>query len=397
MLSRRAFLASSLFTAIASSAHAQNFPGALIRIVVPAAPGGGTDILARAMSQQLQTLWGQTVIIENRAGAAGLIGTRAVITAPGDGHTLLMGATSAIMALALNTPSPFEISRDLASVSLVSAPPYILVAHPSVPAKNAAELIAYAKDNPGKLNYGSSGTGAASHLSGALFAQMAGIDMLHVPYRGMGPAVPDLLGGRVQMIFAPALTVTPHIASGALRMIGTTGADALVAVPGLSDHRGVGASEIRLARVVRPVRAGLDAAGAGRAHQRGLAQGAGVRRSEEAAGGAGRRARALDARGVQGVREQRHPQVDRPRRQGRDQARRVIRGPARREAVSIDSAGVYDPRIRRQPILRSRSRLGGVFIGCTVLTLAKILSKSTAAAAAGVSIRYGAAVTVLKR
>ena len=212
MLSRRAFLASSFFTAVASSAHAQTFPGALIRIVVPAAPGGGTDILARAMSQQLQTMWGQTVIIENRAGAAGLIGTRAVIAAAGDGHTLLMGATSAIMSLAVNTPSPFEISRDLAPVTLVSAPPYILVAHPSVPAKNAAELIAYAKANPGKLNYGSSGAGAASHLSGALFAQMAGIDMLHVPYRGMGPAVPDLLGGRIQMIFAPAVTVTPHIA-----------------------------------------------------------------------------------------------------------------------------------------------------------------------------------------
>jgi tripartite-type tricarboxylate transporter receptor subunit TctC len=224
MLTRRAFLAASLVTATGFSAHAQTFPGGLIRIVVPAAPGGGTDILARAMSQQLQTLWGQTVIVENRAGAAGLIGTRSVITAPGDGHTLLMGATSAIMALALNSPSPFEIARDLAAVTLVSAPPYILVAHPSVPASNAAELIAYAKANPGKLNYGSSGTGAASHLSGALFAQMAGLDMLHVPYRGMGPAVPDLLGGRIQLIFAPAVTITPHIAAGALRMIGTTGA-----------------------------------------------------------------------------------------------------------------------------------------------------------------------------
>jgi tripartite-type tricarboxylate transporter receptor subunit TctC len=224
MLSRRAVLASSLCTVISSSAHAQTFPGTLIRIVVPAAAGGGTDILARAMSQQLQTMWGQTVIIDNRAGAGGLIGTRSVITAPADGHTLLMGATSAIMSLALNTPSPFEISRDLAAVTLVSAPPYVLVAHPSVPAKNSTELIAYAKANPGKLNYGSSGTGAASHLSGALFAQMAGIEMQHVPYRGMGPAVPDLLGGRIQLIFAPAVTVTAHIASGALRMIGTTGA-----------------------------------------------------------------------------------------------------------------------------------------------------------------------------
>jgi tripartite-type tricarboxylate transporter receptor subunit TctC len=224
MISRRRFLISSLLTAPALAAHAQTFPGALIRIVVPAAPGGGTDILARAMSAQLQTTWGQSVIVENRSGAAGLIGTRSVITSPADGHTLLMAATSAIMSLATTTPEPFEIARDLAPVTLVSAPPYILVVHPSVPAKNAAELIGYAKKNPGKLSYGSSGAGAASHLSGALFAQMAGIEMLHVPYRGMGPAVPDLLSGRIQLLFAPAITVTPHITAGTLRVIGTTGA-----------------------------------------------------------------------------------------------------------------------------------------------------------------------------
>jgi tripartite-type tricarboxylate transporter receptor subunit TctC len=226
MITRRGFsavLAGGL-TAAAWPARAQTFPGTLIRIVVPAAAGGGTDILARAMSAQLQEMWKQTVIVENRSGAAGLIGTRQVASADGDGHTLLMAATSAIMSLASHTPSPFEISRDLAPVTLVSAPPYILVAHPSIPAKNSAELIDYAKKNPGKLSYGSSGAGAASHLSGALFAQMAGIDMLHVPYRGMGPAVPDLLGGRIQLLFAPAITVTPHIAAGKLRMIGTTGA-----------------------------------------------------------------------------------------------------------------------------------------------------------------------------
>ncbi len=225
MITRRSFVISSLLASAVSPARAQAFPGTLIRIVVPAAPGGGTDILARAMSQQLQTMWGQTVIVENRSGAGGLIGTRAVIGATPDGHTLLMAATSAIMSLAISKNEPsFEISRDLAAVSLVSAPPYILVAHPSVPAKNSAELIDYARKNPGKLTYGSSGSGAASHLSGALFAQMSGIDMLHVPYRGMGPAVPDLLGGRIQLLFAPAITVTPHITSGALRMIGTTGA-----------------------------------------------------------------------------------------------------------------------------------------------------------------------------
>jgi tripartite-type tricarboxylate transporter receptor subunit TctC len=223
-ISRRDVLAGLLLAGAALPACAQTFPSALIRIIVPAAPGGGTDILARAMSTQLQTLWGQTVIVENRSGAAGLIGTKSVIASPGDGHTLLMAATSAIMSLATNTPAPFEITRDLAPATLVSAPPYIVVVHPSIPAKNAAELIAYAKQNPGKLTYGSSGAGAASHLSGALFAQMAGIEMLHVPYRGMGAAVPDLLGGRIQLLFAPALTVTPHIVAGTLRVIGTTGA-----------------------------------------------------------------------------------------------------------------------------------------------------------------------------
>lgn len=223
-ISRRDVLAGLLLAGAALPACAQTFPSALIRIIVPAAPGGGTDILARAMSTQLQTLWGQTVIVENRSGAAGLIGTKSVIASPGDGHTLLMAATSAIMSLATNTPAPFEITRDLAPATLVSAPPYIVVVHPSIPAKNVAELIAYAKQNPGKLTYGSSGAGAASHLSGALFAQMAGIEMLHVPYRGMGAAVPDLLGGRIQLLFAPALTVTPHIVAGTLRVIGTTGA-----------------------------------------------------------------------------------------------------------------------------------------------------------------------------
>jgi tripartite-type tricarboxylate transporter receptor subunit TctC len=224
MMSRRHFLTGLALATAITPARAQSFPGALIRIVVPAAPGGGTDILARDMSTQLQAKWGQNVIVENRSGASGLIGTKSVISATADGHTLLMAATSAIMSLATNSPPPFEITRDLAPISLVSAPPYILVVHPSVPAKNAAELIDYAKKEPGKLSYGSSGAGAASHLSGALFAQMAGIELLHVPYRGMGAAVPDLLGGRIQMIFAPAVTVTPHITAGTLRVIGTTGA-----------------------------------------------------------------------------------------------------------------------------------------------------------------------------
>jgi tripartite-type tricarboxylate transporter receptor subunit TctC len=211
--------------ALATSVQGQTFPAGPVRIIVPFPAGGATDVLGRVLSVHLQTLWGPPVVSEYRPGAAGLIGTRQVASSPADGHTLLMASTGAILALAGDRPSgaAFEIARELAPISLVAAPPYILVVNPSVPVKTAAELIAYARQNPGKVSFGSSGVGSASHLSGALFQQMAGIDLLHVPYRGTGPAVTDLLGGRIDLMFSPALTVTPHIAAGTLRVIGTTG------------------------------------------------------------------------------------------------------------------------------------------------------------------------------
>lgn len=229
MISRRAVLSCLAVSALARPAHAQSFPSGQVRIVVPFPPGGATDVLGRVLSHELQALWGQTVISDYRPGAAGLIGTRQVVGAPADGHTLLMASTGAILALAGSHSSqsgqavPFEVTRELSPVSLVAAPPYILVVNPSVPVRSTAELIAYAKANPGKLSFGSSGAGSASHLSGALFLQMAGADMLHVPYRGTGPAVTDLLGGRIDLMFSPALVVMPHIAAGTLRAIGTTG------------------------------------------------------------------------------------------------------------------------------------------------------------------------------
>jgi len=212
-------------SAFAPSAHAQTFPGGTVRIIVPFPAGGATDVLGRVLSVHLQNLWGPPVVSEYRPGAAGLLGTRQVASSPPDGYTLLMASTGAILALAGDRPGAgsFDIARELAPVSLIAAPPYILVANPSVPAKTTAELIAHAKQNPGKVSFGSSGVGSASHLSGALFQQMAGVDMLHVPYRGTGPAVTDLLGGRIDVMFSPALTVTPHIAAGTLRVIGTTG------------------------------------------------------------------------------------------------------------------------------------------------------------------------------
>jgi tripartite-type tricarboxylate transporter receptor subunit TctC len=208
-----------------SPAQAQNFPSGSVRIVVPFPAGGATDVLGRVLSVHLQNLWGPPVVSEYRPGAAGLIGTRQVASSPADGYTLLMASTGAILALAGDRPGsgPFDIARELAPISLIAAPPYIVVVHPSLPVKTTAELIAYAKQNPGKLTFGSSGAGSASHLSAALFQQTAGIDLLHISYRGTGPAVTDLLGGRIDMMFSPALVVTPHIAAGTLRVIGTTG------------------------------------------------------------------------------------------------------------------------------------------------------------------------------
>jgi tripartite-type tricarboxylate transporter receptor subunit TctC len=223
MISRRAVLSCVVAFAFAPTARAQSFPSGQVRIVVPFPPGGATDVLGRVLSHELQTLWGQTVISDYRPGAAGLIGTRQVIAAPADGYTLVMASTGAILALASGQAGTFDVTHELAPISLVAAPPYILVVNPSVPVSSAAELVAYAKANPGKLTFGSSGVGSASHLSGALFLRMAGIDMLHVPYRGTGPAVTDLLGGRIDVMFSPALVVTPHIAAGTLRAIGTTG------------------------------------------------------------------------------------------------------------------------------------------------------------------------------
>ena len=182
------------------------YPAGQVRIIVPFPPGGATDVLGRVLAAGLQTQWGQTVISEYRPGAAGLIGTRQVVAAPPDGLTLLMASTGAILSLAkASAPAPFDVTRELSPISLIAAPPYILIVSPNVPVRSTTELIAYAKANPGKLSSGPSGAGSASHLSGALFMQMTGVDMLHVPYRGTGLAVTDLLGGRIDAdVFAGA-------------------------------------------------------------------------------------------------------------------------------------------------------------------------------------------------
>jgi tripartite-type tricarboxylate transporter receptor subunit TctC len=219
----KAFLASVLAVA-ALAVHAQPFPAKPVHIVVPFPPGGGTDSLARIMQPELQKAWGQAVIVENKPGASGQIGADAVAASAADGYTLMMSSTASLTQKNVDRFAP---------VTLVSASPYVIVVNPRVPAANVRELIAYAKANPGKLSFGSSGTGAASHLAGELFKSMAGVDMLHVPYKGTGQAVTDLLAGQIEVMFAPGETVMPHVQAGKLRALAVTSLRRATALPQL--------------------------------------------------------------------------------------------------------------------------------------------------------------------
>ncbi|MBN8992489.1 MAG: tripartite tricarboxylate transporter substrate binding protein [Rhizobiales bacterium] len=210
--------------AIAPPARAADYPDHAIKMIVPFAAGGGTDVLARIIAQNLNSKWGQPVVVENQPGASGAIGTRAVMKAAPDGYTLLMASTGALMAVSAGAEGagPFDVNKVLTPIVIGAAPPYLLVASPTLPVKTTAELISYAKEKPEGLSFGSSGVGAASHLSGVLFGSETGIKLLHVPYRGTGPGVTDLLGGRIDFMFAPGPVVQQFVQSGQLRALGVT-------------------------------------------------------------------------------------------------------------------------------------------------------------------------------
>ena len=208
----------------AATVLAQGFPAKPVHVIVPFPPGGGADALARVMGPYLTKLWGQPVIVENRPGASGHIGADVVANSAADGYTLLMSSTASLTEKNVHQFAP---------ITLVSASPYVITVNPKVGAKDVRELIALAKKNPGKLTYGSSGTGAASHLSAELFKSLAGIDMLHVPYKGTGQAVTDLLAGQIDVMFAPAQTVMGHVQAGKLRALAVTSARRASTLPEL--------------------------------------------------------------------------------------------------------------------------------------------------------------------
>jgi tripartite-type tricarboxylate transporter receptor subunit TctC len=187
---------------VSAGSAAADYPDKPVRVVVPVAAGGGVDVMARLLAQKLSERLGQQFTVENRAGAAGVIGTKAVIAAPADGATLLYTPSSLSLTVAVHKVPPYDVGTDLTPIINVAISPYALVVHPSLPVHDLKEFIAYAKANPGKLSYGSAGIGSASHLAGELLKSKAGIEMTHVPNKGMNPALIDLMGGQVQALFA---------------------------------------------------------------------------------------------------------------------------------------------------------------------------------------------------
>lgn len=204
-----------------------------VNVVVAYPPGGQNDVVARVVGQAMGTLMKQTVIIENRPGAGGIIGAQAVARAAPDGHTLLLAAINHAILTTLKPNMPYDLGRDFTPVGMVAAFPIILVTHPSAPFKTVHELIAYAKANPGKLTYGSSGPGSGTHLAAELFCSMAGVKMMHVPYKGSAPAMVDLLGGHVQLMFADSASALPQIKRGKLHALGISSHQRSALVPEL--------------------------------------------------------------------------------------------------------------------------------------------------------------------
>ena len=237
-LPRRNFLhlaaCAAALPAVSRVAWAQAYPTRPVRIVAPTAPGGAPDIIARLIGQWLSERLGQPFIIENRPGAGTNIGTEAVVRAPPDGYTLLLVSTTNAINATLYDRLNFDFLRDITPVASVMRYPYVMVVNPSVPAKSVPEFTAYAKANPGKINLGSPGIGTSPHVAGELFKMMAGVDMVHVPYRGGGPAFNDLLGGQVQVMFPTTVGSIGYIRDGRLRALAVTTAtrsDALPDIP----------------------------------------------------------------------------------------------------------------------------------------------------------------------
>ena len=223
-----------------------SYPTKSIRLVVPFAPGGSNDIMARLIGQKFSEMLGQQVVIDNRAGASGIIGTDIAAKAPADGYTLLMMSLTFAVNPSLFRKLPYDTEKDLVPVTLLATAPLMLVVHPSVPAKSVQEFIAYARTNPAKLNFGSGGLGTTPHLAGEMLKMMAKLQMTHVPYKGGGPALADLMGGQIQLMLENIPSTLPLAKSGKLRALAVSGLKRSPLVPDLPtlDEAGLKGYEI---------------------------------------------------------------------------------------------------------------------------------------------------------
>jgi tripartite-type tricarboxylate transporter receptor subunit TctC len=219
--------------ACAAPALAQDYPRRPVRLIVSMPPGGGSDIMARIVAAKLGERVGQQVVVDNRAGASGIIGNDLVAKSQPDGYTLLMAPGSFGAISALFKKLPFDVMRDFEPVAFIATSPYVFVVHPSLPVNSVSDFVAYAKGRPGKLNFAGSTSGSVQHLSGELLKRMAGIDMLYVPYKGTGLVMPDLIAGRLHAAFEGVLAIVPHIKSGGVRGIAVTSAKRSTVIPDL--------------------------------------------------------------------------------------------------------------------------------------------------------------------
>lgn len=230
---RRTWLAAAAFTLVAGSATAQTFPTKPLTIVVPASPGGAIDLAARLIGQKLTEAWGQPVTIDNKTGATGIIGTDMVARAAPDGHTLALVASSHAINPSMVKKLPFDTLKSFEPVAQTHVVPLMLVVANSLPVRTVGELIAYGKANPGKLSFASSGSGGAPHFSGELFRSMAGLDIVHVPYKGSTLAHPDLISGRTSLMFDTVAAVRPQVKGGTVRALAVTTGKRLASDPQL--------------------------------------------------------------------------------------------------------------------------------------------------------------------
>jgi tripartite-type tricarboxylate transporter receptor subunit TctC len=220
-------------TGLIGHAPAQTYPSGTVRVIVPFPAGGGNDSMGRILAQKLTETFGKQFIIENRPGANGMVGTEFVARAPKDGYTLLVNGANFVTTPSLYSNVTYDPIRQFEPISLIAIAPNVLVVHPSVPARNVKELIALAKANPAQVNFAGSGSGSTPHLAGELFRTMTRGDMLHIPYRGTGPAIAGLLSGEVSTMFMPALTAVPLITQGRVRALAVTSRERLPALPDL--------------------------------------------------------------------------------------------------------------------------------------------------------------------